>query len=201
MNVIFFSSNIEIIEEWEKRHHVDNAFLCYDISSLEELLQKNKFSIVIADYDCVAHDINTLISSNHLPKNIIVLERAPEITTGKMLIYRGIKAYGNTRMLSIHYKQMISAVENSQVWTYPELTSALVMSRKNKTLNDDSINLIQHRLSQKEQEVIYLVIEGLTNDAIASDLEITIRTVKAHISSIFTKLHVNDRLSLVLLLK
>jgi DNA-binding NarL/FixJ family response regulator len=32
-------------------------------------------------------------------------------------------------------------------------------------------------------------------------MDITTRTVKAHISAIFSKLHINDRVSLVLLLK
>jgi len=61
--------------------------------------------------------------------------------------------------------------------------------------------LIENRLSQKEQEVVYLILEGFVNDAIASRLEITTRTVKAHVSAIFSKLHINDRVSLVLLLK
>ena len=201
MKAIFFSSDFSMIEEWKNRHPSENIIISYDINSLELYLMKEPNSLVIADYDSVAHDINALISSNNLPTKLIVLERSPEIITGKMLISRGVKAYGNSRMLSIHYTQMIQAVHNSKVWTYPELTTALVQSTKNTTLNNDSINLIENRLTQKEQEVIYLVIEGLTNDAIASDLDITTRTVKAHMSSIFSKLHVNDRISLVLLLK
>jgi DNA-binding NarL/FixJ family response regulator len=61
-------------------------------------------------------------------------------------------------------------------------------------------NLVQ-RLSKQETEVVKWVLQGLSNDAISQHLGITVRTVKAHISSIFSKLHVNDRLNLVLLLK
>jgi len=200
MKTIFFSSNFNILEEWEKRDSNNTISVVSDIESLEN---KNNLddSIVVADYDSVAHDINTLISSNTIPKHLVVLESVPEIVTGKMLIAHGIKAYGNSRMLSIHYKQMIQTIKNKKVWTYPELTAALVHSAKRNKLNNDSINLIENRLTQKEQEVVYLVIEGYTNDAIASELEITVRTVKAHVSSIFSKLHVNDRIALVLLLK
>ena len=118
-----------------------------------------------------------------------------------MLISKGIKAYGNSRMLTHHYTQMINTVANDKIWTYPELTIALTQSQKESSISSDSKELIDNRLTQKEKEVVYLILEGLTNDAIASKLDITPRTVKAHTSSIFSKLHVNDRVSLVLLLK
>jgi len=199
MKIILFSSNIDIINEWKQRHNIKNSTICYDISSLNNELKDDKNSIVIADYDTVASGINTLISSATIPENLIILEKAPAITTGKTLIFRGIKAYGNSRMLTHHYNQMINTVLDSNIWTYPELTAEI--SRTNTSLNDNSIELIENRLSSKELDVVYLILNGLTNDAIAKNLDITTRTVKAHISSIFSKLHVNDRVSLVLLLK
>ena len=200
MKTIFFSSNIDTIDEWKKRHAIKDYIACDDMSSLNHELAQSKSTLVIADYDTLSSDINKLISSNTLPDNFIVLERVPEILTGKMLISHGIKAYGNSRMLSVHYKQMIRTVEDDKIWTYPELTSALVKLR-GISLSEDAQALIRNKLSLKESEVVYLILEGLTNDAIANKLNITTRTVKAHITSIFIKLHVNDRVSLILLLK
>jgi DNA-binding NarL/FixJ family response regulator len=200
MNVIFFSSNINTIDEWKLRHNIQKHVSCYDINSLNSELENSDFHILIADYDSVANDVNHWISSNTLPQNLIVLERAPEITTGKMLISHGIKAYGNSRMLTHHYMQMIETVSNGNIWTYPALTAKLITT-STKSINSDAKKLLESRLSHKEKEVVYLVLEGLSNDAIASRQEITTRTVKAHISAIFSKLHVNDRVSLVLLLK
>lgn len=200
MKIIFFSSNIDTIDEWTSRHAVENFHSCYDINSLNNELTQSKSNLIIVDYDTVSQEINKLISSNILPDNVVILERAPEIATGKMLISQGIKAYGNSRMLSVHYKQMIRVVEDGKIWTFPELTSALVKLR-GTSLSKDAQNLIKNKLSQKESEVVYLILEGLTNDAIANKLNITTRTVKAHITSIFIKLHVNDRVSLILLLK
>jgi len=201
MNIIFFSTDIDMIDEWKERHSINNTATCTDIDSLIDVLKDNKDSIFIVDYDSVAHDINSLISSNNLPPKTIVLERAPEIVTGKMLISHGVKAYGNSRMLTHHYAQLLKTVIFGNIWTYPELTAALVNKKEKASLSNDSIELIENRLSAKEKEVIYLILEGLTNDAIASNLEITTRTVKSHVSSIFSKLHVNDRVALILLLK
>jgi len=201
MQIIFFSSNINIVNEWKQRHSILNATTCRDIDSLESELKNNENSIFIVDYDSVASEINALISSNNLPEKTIVLERAPEIITGKMLISHGIKAYGNSRMLTIHYAQLLKTVIFGNVWTYPELTAALISKKEKSSLSKDAMKLIDHRLSQKEKEVIFLILEGLTNNAISSTLDITTRTVKAHVSSIFSKLHVNDRVALILLLK
>ena len=153
------------------------------------------------DYNSVANQFNKLISAGNTPQNCIVLEKSPEILTGKMLISKGVKAYGNSMMLTHHYIQMIQAVIDGKIWTYPELTAALAKGVSAPVINDDAKKLINNRLSPKEIEVVHLILEGLTNDAIAAKLEITPRTVKAHVGSIFSKLHVSDRISLVLLLK
>jgi DNA-binding NarL/FixJ family response regulator len=201
MNIIIFSSDTNIINEWTQRFGLNDAHTCYDLESLEAELSESKEYILLCDYDSVASDINSLISSKKLPFYTVVLERSPAIATGKMLIKNGIKAYANSRMLEKHFKQLIEAVSSDNTWTYPELTAALVKATKKAALNKDAQDLIDTRLTDKEKDVVLLVLDGLTNDAIANELDITTRTVKAHISSIFSKLHVNDRISLVLLLK
>ena len=201
MQIIFFSTNINIVNEFKKRHSITNAALVYDLETLITTLSKKPKTITIADYDSVAPEINKMISSNTVLEKLIVLETSPELITGEMLIAHKVKAYGNMRMLNIHYKQMIELVNNEKVWTYPELTAAIVASQKAPSLTEKALKLIESRLTKKEKDVLIHVIDGLTNDAIASELHITTRTVKAHVSSIFSKLHVNDRLGLVLLLK
>jgi NarL family two-component system response regulator YdfI len=48
-------------------------------------------------------------------------------------------------------------------------------------------------LSQREQEVLGLLVTGASNKEIAMQLNITQRTVKAHVTSILNKLGVNSR--------
>ncbi len=70
--------------------------------------------------------------------------------------------------------------------------------------NELLVNLVQgtpHHQTQKEsslltireKEVLQLIVNGHSNKEIASKLNITLRTVKAHVSSILIKLDVNDR--------
>ena len=201
MKTIFISADSDMLDEWANKYGVEDFAFCYDIDSLNIEMDKSESSIIVADYDSVASIINDFISSNKLPNNVIVLERIPEITTGKMLISHGIKAYGNSKMQAIHFGQIVETVKANKVWTYPALTKALVEHVKKNSLNNDAIKLIENKLTDKEAEVVYQILDGFANDAIAKKMNISTRTVKAHISSIFQKLHVSNRLALVLLLK
>jgi len=52
-------------------------------------------------------------------------------------------------------------------------------------------------LSQRQQEVFALLARGLSNKAIARELNITEGTVKNHVATIFDVLHVHNRVSAV----
>lgn len=52
---------------------------------------------------------------------------------------------------------------------------------------------IPDRLTERELDVIRLLVEGATNDDIATHLFVTEKTVKTHLSAIFRKLGVTNR--------
>lgn len=69
----------------------------------------------------------------------------------------------------------------------PCVTTTLLEHLQQKELQ------LQAELSKREQEVLDLVAIGKTNNEIANILFISLRTVKFHVSSILTKLHVKNR--------
>jgi len=48
-------------------------------------------------------------------------------------------------------------------------------------------------LTIREKEVLMLIAQGKSNQEIASELFITLKTVKTHVSNILSKLEVEDR--------
>jgi NarL family two-component system response regulator LiaR len=48
-------------------------------------------------------------------------------------------------------------------------------------------------LTEREQDVLKLIANGMTNSQIAEELVITENTVKGHVSNILSKLHLGDR--------
>jgi two-component system, NarL family, response regulator LiaR len=68
----------------------------------------------------------------------------------------------------------------------PEVTEALIQAtRKKTTIGSD--------LSDRERQVLKLLVDGLSNEKIAKKLSIGITTVKFHVGSILSKLGVNSR--------
>ena len=59
----------------------------------------------------------------------------------------------------------------------------------------------QYRITDREIEVVHYVLSGMSNAMIAKTLGIAERTVKAHLSSIFNKLGVNNRRQMAYLLR
>lgn len=67
----------------------------------------------------------------------------------------------------------------------PKAARVLLESRR--------VNRQAQELSAREEEVLGLVVRGLANKQIARRLEISERTVKAHLTNIFARIGVTDR--------
>ena len=59
---------------------------------------------------------------------------------------------------------------------------------------EESLSGSGEKLTKREQEVLRLLAQELTNQEMAHRLAIALPTVKSHISSIFSKLGVNSRM-------
>jgi two-component system, NarL family, nitrate/nitrite response regulator NarL len=194
-----FTTDLNMIKKIDEKITDRRIIALTSKDEVNDFSSKNRHVVIVVDYDSVSHDLNEYIQNDNLPPYIVVVEREPSLISGHMLISKGVKAYGNLNMLQIHFNQLLKTVESDRVWTYPELTAYLV--KKSSTTASYSNNELLNRLSAQEKNVALLILEGLNNNAIAKNLDITERTVKAHVSSILKKLHINDRISLVLLLR
>jgi LuxR family maltose regulon positive regulatory protein len=56
---------------------------------------------------------------------------------------------------------------------------------------------LPYSLSEREIQVLKLLGEGLSNQEIASQLYISLNTVKAHLKSVYGKLEVNNRVQAI----
>ena len=69
------------------------------------------------------------------------------------------------------------------------VAQAMLPGQEDLLFPDTAVDL----LTEREQEVLQLVAEGLTNKAIAGELQISDHTVKFHVNSIMTKLGAQSR--------
>jgi NarL family two-component system response regulator LiaR len=73
----------------------------------------------------------------------------------------------------------------------PEVTQSILMEDQNSQADRD--------LTNREREVLALMVEGLTNPKIAERLFISPSTARAHVSNILSKLEVSNRSEAVVL--
>lgn len=102
-------------------------------------------------------------------------------------------AYGSPAMLS----QILEVVASGQIWLGRSLMSRLLRMVDSRTPSSEGWH--HARLTARENAVALRAATGESNQAIGQALGITERTVKAHMSAVFEKLGLNDRLQLALL--
>ena len=136
--------------------------------------------------------------------NLVACDDVPSTEQGIAMLQAGFKGYTNTFMAPVIQQEIIKSVAQDEIWASPEVLQKLIQKLllRQPVLNHHESNTDDRlaNLSQREHEVVAELGKGLSNKEIARKLDITERTVKAHLSSIFHKTGMPDRVSLVLLL-
>lgn len=101
----------------------------------------------------------------------------------------GVDGYILKDSESSELKKAIMAVKDGKNYIQPSLIPALNSHLVNRDSDKDMIS----SLTNRELEVLVQVANGMFNKEIATNLNISERTVKNHISNIFKKIDVSDR--------
>jgi NarL family two-component system response regulator LiaR len=75
----------------------------------------------------------------------------------------------------------------------PEVTGKIMTKMRQKQVKE-----LHTQLTEREKEILLLMAEGKTNQEIADQLFIALKTVKVHVSNILGKLEVQDRTQAVI---
>ena len=100
-------------------------------------------------------------------------------------------------------QQVLNVTSDGGVWVTRSLLPRLVTELRNyaqaqRKPAEKPATPALDQLTQRERDIVRLIVEGASNKEVASALAISERTVKGHLSNVFQKLGVSDRLKLVL---
>jgi len=144
-------------------------------------------------------NIITVVKSLRI-KNIpvVVMSLTPSASESVSYFEQGVSGYCHALATPSLMHQIVDSIKAGGIWLGAELMKNMIQSIQDNQakakLNKASLAL----LSKKEKQVAEWVTKGLTNKEVAKELNITDRTVKAHLASIFEKLEVRDRIQLTL---
>jgi DNA-binding NarL/FixJ family response regulator len=120
------------------------------------------------------------------------------------LIVQAIEAGARGYLLkTLTHKELAKAIRSThegELWADRRVLS-LVVEGLRRRLRERAASHSEdgsEPLTDREQEIVKLVMQGKRNKEIAAALHISEKTVKSHMSNIFTKLHINRRLELLM---
>ncbi len=172
-----------------------NRFKSIDISTIHvnEISELDVENIIVTDSELAT----TLVAYNS-DYIIFALTPAPNFQEGTALLAAGIKGYANSYIHAKHLRRAITTIKEGNIWLPPSFMQELIAHiTPNNTKKTRSLLEI---LTKRQRETALLIKEGLSNKEVAKKLNITERTVKAHLSAIFERTGATDRLTLAMLL-
>ena len=130
----------------------------------------------------------------------VVLSNTPSQQEALLALNAGASGYCHAQATPQMLQQVATVVNNGGLWIGPELMRR-VMAAAGHFFAPEPRHPALERLTPREREVALAVGRGASNREVAELLEVSERTVKAHLGAIFEKLGVRDRLQLALFLR
>jgi DNA-binding NarL/FixJ family response regulator len=168
---------------------------------LVDLARKTRPDILLLDLSMPRQDgmeVLRELSLSKIPVRTLLLtasiEKAQIVQALKLGAYGVILKEATTQRLF----DSIQCVMAGQYWIGRESVSDLVRALRSVAPSENGARGKDYGLTTRELEIVTLVVAGYSNPDIAQRCSISEQTVKHHISNIFDKLGVSNRLELAL---
>jgi DNA-binding NarL/FixJ family response regulator len=204
--ILLASSSSETLASWEHAlHGFDVIVSVRQIAGLKECLKRTTPQVLLLGVDLPGLDgpkgVADLRKASPLTK-IIALTRFSSDEAELALFRAGVHGCCRSDVDSQLLRRAVVAVQQGELWIRrcitPQLLNDLAARLRDEVRATDYLDERLADLTSREREIAELIGNGESNKKIARQLFITERTVKAHVSGIFRKLGVGDRLSIAL---
>lgn len=207
--VLILSQDHRLADHWKSGLVIEHeVFIEHDIEKAFEISQEMACSMGILHAEAVSADLANIARLNHNGLRSLIVGSDWDENKQINALVAGCYGYCEVDIAPDLLLKAVNGISKGEVWIprhlIPKVIDLLVKSpsapSKAEKIHGElkkNLSLLTHR----EVDVVEMLGEGLSNKAIASMLNISERTVKAHLTSIFQKLDVQDRLQLALFLK
>jgi two-component system nitrate/nitrite response regulator NarL len=128
---------------------------------------------------------------------VLVLTGVQNADTHRRAIRRGAMGIVLKEHAADQLLKAILKVSEGEVWIERSMMGSMIQEFSKPPQVDPEVTKIES-LTDREREVIALIGEGLKNKQVGERLFISETTVTHHLSSVFSKLEVSDRLELII---
>ncbi|WP_256207806.1 response regulator transcription factor [Nitrosomonas sp. Nm166] len=207
--ILLASANKEILSRWKQGlSNFSPIYFAHGFESLTEKLVKLKPEILLLDYELSGlKDQQSILRLINLKKDIKIVVLSPGLSEEMEwnLFKVGVKGCCQRDIQPEQIKRVIDVILEGELWIRRTLTNQMLdelvkITHKKKRVEQATHDLLEN-LTHREYEIAILIGHGDSNKKIAQSLAITERTVKAHLTEIFRKLRISDRIKLALIIK
>lgn len=156
---------------------------------------------------CVDNDVDVVLMDMMMPimdgdeatRRIMALEKSTKVIILTSfhehdMVEKALQAGASGYLLkNVSAEELAAAVRAAHVGRStlaPEATEALIEATRQKPA-------VGFDLTDREREILALLVKGLSNGAISDQLSISMATVKFHLTNVFTKLGAKNRVEAV----
>jgi DNA-binding NarL/FixJ family response regulator len=205
MTILLSSANSTVVTRWAGL--LSGHFETEKVQSLDELktlCASRKFDAILLHRMLIdMPSFSGLINTSPAARFFLLSDR-PDEEDALLFLKLGIVGYGNTYISSSLLTEALRVITNGGVWLGQKVIQRLILETLENAKEDDkkkdNVAFAMAKLTRAEHNIAELVARGESNLEIAANLNITERTVKAHLTSIYTKTKTGNRLNLALLI-
>jgi len=162
---------------------------------LFKLLESTRPDLIITDIsmpDISGIEVAKSISENYSDIKILILSMHSNEEFITKALSVGANGYLPKDTAMSELLEAIHTIYKGENYFNKEISDTILKSLRNKSQKNEGKSL-----TNREKEIIELVVEGLTNKEIAEKLFISIRTVDSHKNNIMQKLNLKSSIELV----
>jgi two-component system invasion response regulator UvrY len=200
VSIMIVDDHTLIRETWSfllgKNENFDVVAECGDGERAIELARDKRPDVVLLDINMApmsGFDVLKMIRKYSPGSKIIGVSMHSQPAYAKKMLRLGAKGYVTKNSPRQEMLEAISEVSNNHVYICQEVKNIL----SDQLLNQDQVNPDINNLSDREMQIVRALKEGLSSKEIASELNISLKTVEVHRHNILKKLKLKNTVSLI----
>lgn len=199
--VLIASPSADVRRQW--RRGLEGAFQIFEGSrypGLEDDLLRIRPDALLVDAALLPIDGIGTVRRWSLVTKVLLLVDALDEAEAISVLKAGARGYRRKNGSVGLVRQAVKTVQRGGVWVEERVAARLVEEVRSNEHHGRTAHVaasgVLDGLTSREREVARFVADGARNKQIASQLHITEATVKAHLTAVFRKLGLPDRLHL-----
>jgi two-component system invasion response regulator UvrY len=200
ITIMIVDDHTLIRETWSfllgKNENFDVVAECGDGERAIELARDKRPDVVLLDINMApmsGFDVLKMIRKYSPGSKIIGVSMHSQPAYAKKMLRLGAKGYVTKNSPRQEMLEAIAEVSNNRIYICQEVKNIL----SDQMLNGDQVNPDINNLSDREMQIVRALKEGLSSKEIASELNISLKTVEVHRHNILKKLKLKNTVSLI----